>query len=325
MPIICVVLIVLFLLVYFYESIFISVHSGQAGVLYRRFFGGTVVEKIYGEGIHVVPPWDKMQVYNVRVQEVKHQMEVLSSEGLRFHIDLSIRFHPEYEFLGYLHKRVGPDYIRTIIVPEVESVMRTLVGKFTPAEVYTTKRGLLNKSIFSAFSQLSEKFIILDDVIIRDVILPDALRNSIEKKLQAEQLAKKYKYLIEVEEHEKERKRIEAEGIKRYQEIVSKSLTNKLLEWQGIQSTLKLAESTNAKIVVIGRGKDGLPLILDMKQGVADDAPDKPKPKEVEANEQSKNDDLTFGLKEEFNGTKADAAQLLDKFINKDEKKKPNN
>lgn len=124
-----------------------------------------MVDKIYEEGLRVVPPWDIMYKYNVRVQERKHEMDVLSSEGLRLHIYLSIRFHPEYEFLGYLHKRVGQAYVETIIIPEVESVMRRIVGNFTPEEVYATKRGLLNKSLFDVFSQLSQKFIILDELI----------------------------------------------------------------------------------------------------------------------------------------------------------------
>ncbi len=311
-PIICTILIILLVFVFFFDRIVITIHSGEAGVLYKRFFGGTVVDKVYGEGIHVIPPWDKMYIYNVRVQEAKHQMEVLSSEGLRFHIDLSVRYHPEYEFLGYLHKRVGPEYIRKIIIPEIESVMRTLVGKYTPEEVYTTKRGLLNKSLFSAFSQLSQKFIILDDVIIRDVILPDTIRNAIEQKLKVDQLLKEYKYLIKVEEKEKERKKIEAEGIRKYQQIVTESLTNKLLEWQGINSTLKLAESKNAKIVVIGRGKDGLPLILDMKQDVVEEPTNKDSLEEKGTKAQASDETLTYDLKEEaINLKETSAKQLL--------------
>ena len=294
-PIICTLLIILFVFVYFYDSMFISIHSGEAGVKYKRFSGGTVVDRVYSEGFHVIPFWDRMYIYNVRVQETKHQMEVLSSEGLRFHINLSIRYHPEYEFLGYLHKRVGPQYVETIVVPEIESVLRAIVGRFTPEEVYTTKRGLLNKSLFSAFSEIRQKFIILDDVIIRDVILPDTIKNAIEQKLKADQLVQEYKYLIEIEEKEKDRKKIEAEGIRQYQDIVSQSLTNKLLEWQGIKSTLRLAESNNAKIVVIGRGKDGLPLILDMKQDDVKDSADKEVLDDKENNRQNKNDASSLG------------------------------
>lgn len=312
-PIICTTLIILFVFVFFYDSIFISIHSGQAGVKYKRFSGGTVVDKIYSEGFHVIPPWDKMYIYNMRVQETKHQMEVLSSEGLRFHIDLSIRYHPEYEFLGYLHKRVGPQYVKTIVVPEIESVLRTIVGRFTPQEVYTTKRGLLNKSLFAAFSEIRQKFIILDDVIIRDVILPDTIKIAIEQKLKADQLVQEYKYLIDVEKKEKDRKKIEAEGIKQYQDIVSQSLTNKLLEWQGIKATLKLSESNNAKIVVIGRGKDGLPLILDMKQHDVKNSADKDVLGDKENIEQNNNNASSLGILDKT----TDGADSVDRLLNK--------
>lgn len=266
-PVICCILIVLFLLVFFHKHIFISIQSGQGGVLYKRFTVGTVLDKVYGEGFHVIPPWDKMYVYNTRVQEKQHQMKVLSSNGLMFQLELSIRYRPEYEFLGYLHKSVGPDYVPSIVIPEVESVMRTLIGNFTPDEVYTTKRGIVNKYIFSAFSELNDKYIIIDDVIIREVQLPSTIKDAIEHKLIAEQKVQEYEYLINMEKKEKERKVIEAEGIQKYQEIVSKTLTDKLLKWQGIKATLEISKSQNAKIVIIGRAEDGLPIILDMKQG----------------------------------------------------------
>lgn len=259
-------LIMLFVVVYLSNRIFYTIGSGEGGVLYKRFFGGTVVDEVYKEGIHAIWPWDKMYIYNARVQETKHEMDVLSVNGLTFHLSLSIRYHPEYDFLGILHKRVGPDYLNKIVIPEVESVLRTLIGNFKPEEVYTTKRDILEKYVLNAKAEVSEKFIVIDEVIIRFIGLPPLIKEAIENKLRQQQLAQEYEFKLQREEKEKERKKIEAEGIRKFQEIVTESLTDKLLKWKGIEATLELAKSENSKIVIIGRAKDGLPLILDIRQ-----------------------------------------------------------
>lgn len=256
---------ILFVLVILYPHIFITIGPGHAGVKYLRFFGGTVTDKVYDEGIRVIAPWDKMYVYDVRVQEIRHEMSVLSVNGLKFHLKLSIRVRPEYEFLGVLHKSVGQDYIKKIVIPEVESVLRRLIGKMKPEEVYTTKREIVQKYILRAFLAINEKFIILDDVIIRHIELPLTIKTAIENKLKQQQIAQEYDFRIEREKKEKERKRIEAEGIKLFQDIVTQSLTEKLLRWKGVEATLELAKSKNAKVIVIGGGRDGLPIILDTR------------------------------------------------------------
>ncbi len=264
--IICVLLGLVFATLFFYPYLFITINPGQGGVLWRRFLGGTVVDTVYPEGTHFVPPWDKMYLYNTRVQEIKHEMDVLSVNGLMFHLSLSIRVRPDYDFLAVLHQQVGPNYISMIVIPEVESVLRSLMGTYKPEEVYTTQRGIIQKTIRNSFTQLSAHYIIIDDVIIREVELPPRIKEAIENKLKQQQLAQEYEHIIEKEKKERSRKIIEAHGIKRFQEIVSQSLTSKLLKWKGIEATLELAKSQNAKVVVIGRGEDGLPIILDTKQ-----------------------------------------------------------
>lgn len=255
----------LFALVILYPYIFITIGSGHAGVKFLRFLGGTVTDKVYAEGIRIIAPWDKMYIYDVRVQEVKHEMAVLSVNGLKFDLKLSIRFHPDYEFLGILHKRVGQDYMEKIVIPEVESVLRRLIGKMKPEEVYTTKRAIVQKYILRAFLAINEKNIILDDVIIRHIELPPTIKIAIERKLEQQQIAQEYDFRIEREKKEKQRKKIEAEGIKLFQDIVTQSLTEKLLRWKGVEATLELAKSKNSKVIVIGGGRDGLPIILDTR------------------------------------------------------------
>ena len=256
----------LFIAVFLSPRIIYNVGPGQAGVLWYRFFGGTVVEKVYPEGIRFIFPWDKFFIYNVRIQDLKHEMYVLSKNGLTFHLNLSIRYRPEYDFVGLLHKRVGPEYPQKVIIPQVESVLRTTIGKYLPEEVYTTKRAVIQKYLLEASAQVSSKFIIIDEVIIRQIELPSQIKEAIENKLTQQQKAEAYEFIIEREKKEKIRKKIEAQGIQTFQRIVATTLTDRLLAWKGVEATLALAQSDNTKVVVIGRGKDGLPIILDLKQ-----------------------------------------------------------
>jgi regulator of protease activity HflC (stomatin/prohibitin superfamily) len=256
----------LFVLVFLSPRIIYTVGPGQSGVLWLRFFGGTVVDKVYPEGIRFIYPWDKLYIYDVRIQEVKHDMDVLSKNGLTFNLSLSIRYRPEYDFIGLLHKRVGPDYLQKVIIPQVESVLRTTIGRYLPEEVYTTKRAVIQKYLLEASSQVSAKFIIIDEVIIRQIGLPPQIKEAIENKLKQQQLAQSYKFIIQKEKQEKIRKKIEAQGIQAFQRIVAETLTDRLLAWKGVEATLSLAQSDNTKVVVIGRGKDGLPIILDLRQ-----------------------------------------------------------
>jgi regulator of protease activity HflC (stomatin/prohibitin superfamily) len=255
-------LLITLIFVFFWTRVIIIVKSGEAGVLYRLFFDGTVTDYPYPEGLHFNWPWDTMFIYNVRIQTILHEFNVLTQEGLPIHLKLAIRFRPEYEMVGVLHQQVGPDYVNTIIIPQVESVLRKNIGQLTPEDVYTNKEGILTNIIIRALEEAGQKFVIIDDVIIRNVDLPDQVRQAIEEKLIQNQLYLAYEYKLQREEQEAERKRIEAAGIKDYQEILNKSLNPQILKWHGVEATLKLATSENSKVVVIGSGEDGLPLIL---------------------------------------------------------------
>ncbi|MDQ7091569.1 MAG: prohibitin family protein [Methylococcales bacterium] len=248
--------------VFFWPQIVITIESGEAGVLYRRFFG-TVTDRVFPEGIHVIYPWDTLTVYNLRIQTVLHEFNILTNQGLPITISLAIRYRPEYEMLGVLHQQVGPDYVQTIIIPQVESVLRKRLSLYDPEDIYTNKHNILTKVVVEALEELGRKYITTSGIIIRSIILPDSIKDAIEKKLIEEQAAKAYTFTLQKEEREAERKRIEARGIKDYQKIIAQTLSDQLIRWRGIQATLELAKSNNSKVIVIGAGKNGLPIILN--------------------------------------------------------------
>lgn len=269
---IVIILILIWVIVFFWSRIVITIHSGEAGVLYWLFFGGTETDHVYSEGIHLISPWDKMYIYNVRIQTVLHELEVLTNRGLPIRLTLAIRFQPEYETVGVLHQEVGPDYVNTIIVPDIDSVLRKNIGHRNPEDIYVNKEGILTKIIVNALNELGQKYVKIDGIVIRKVTLPVPIKQAIEEKLVEEQRYQTYDFRLKREEKEAERRtieatgiankrRIEATGIRDYQQIIAETLDEKLLKWHGIDASLKLSESENAKVIVIGAGKDGLPII----------------------------------------------------------------
>lgn len=249
-------------IVFFWERIFISIHAGEGGVLYKRFGIGTVVDYVYPEGFYVVNPFNIMTIYTTRVQVILHDFTVLTKTGLPLELKIAVRFQPLYELIGMLHQEVGPDYPYKIILPQIESVLRRNIGQYSPEDIYTNKRGVLTNIITLALEEVGRKYVTVDDIIIRTVKLPDTVEASIEEKLIQEQRFKTYEFILAREIEEAKRKKIEAQGIRDYQEIVSQTLTPELLRWQGIQATQAIAESQNAKVVVVGNGENGLPIIL---------------------------------------------------------------
>lgn len=239
----------------------ISIKSGEAGVLYS-FFTGTDQSNIHGEGVHVIWPWNTMHIYDVRFQTREQVYSLLTSGGLSVNLKVAIRFQPDIRMLPLLHVSVGPDYVEKVVFPETEAALRRAVGQYGPEEVYTSHRGFLESVVVSSLSKMENRYIIVDDVLVKSVDLPTTVRDAIERKLALHEEEKAFQYRLSIEQKEAERKRIEALGIQSYQQIISKSLTPDLLRWQGVQATRELATSTNAKTVVIGAGKDGLPIIL---------------------------------------------------------------
>lgn len=239
----------------------VTIRSGEAGVMFRWFFG-TEREQVYQEGTHLVMPWNTMYIYDVRLRTEERQYRLLTDSGLPVDLRVAIRYRPDIRMLPLLHVAVGPDYLNRVIFPETEAVLRREVGRYSPEEVYTSARGLLEKILISTLAQTEDRFVLVDEVLIKSVELPALVQEAIERKLVLSEQEKAYGYRLSIEVKEAERKRIEAVGIRDYQKTISETLTEDLLRWQGIQATKELATSPNAKTVVIGGGGDGLPIIL---------------------------------------------------------------
>jgi regulator of protease activity HflC (stomatin/prohibitin superfamily) len=238
-----------------------TVDSGRAGVLWK-LFGGTQ-PGVYGEGVHLIAPWNRMTRYDVRTQDRKEDLHILTNNGLSVNLEASIRFKPVREDVSKLHVEIGPEYFEVIIAPVVRSEARKVGGRYSPEEIYSSKREVVEHEIVDeARAAMLGKHVELEAILIRDVDLPDNIKRAISEKLEEEQKALKMQFTLNRERQEAERKRIEAQGIADFQRIVATGISTELLRWKGIEATEKIAHSQNAKVVVIGSGKDGLPLIL---------------------------------------------------------------
>lgn len=246
------------------NATFLTIDTGHRGILFKPFSGGLDTKNIYGEGFHVVAPWNKMYVYDIRINEEFEKMDVLSKNGLNIEVELSYRFAASPTDVGILHQEIGPDYVSRIIKPEIRSATREVIGQYLPEELYSTKREAIQDEIFTKTSQaIGTKHIVLDAVLIRSVQLPEKLKNAIEQKLEEEQMAFQYEFKLDRERKDAERRIIEAKAKADANTILNASLTDRILKDKGIEATLDLAKSENAKIVIIGEaGKGGLPLIL---------------------------------------------------------------
>jgi regulator of protease activity HflC (stomatin/prohibitin superfamily) len=239
-----------------------SIGAGEQGVKYS-YFSGTNLDESYGEGFHVFMPWEQMIDYDVRVNNADEEIEVLSSNGLTIGMDMSVRYRPTVEELPQLHTTYGQEYYERLVQPELRSVARQVVGQFTPEELYSTRRAELQEQIESNMEQAVEsRFIEIEAVLIRDIGLPDQIRRAIENKLEEEQRVEQARLSIQRAEQEAERKRVEARGDADRAQIIAQSMTPSFLQFQGIQATRELATSNNAKVVIVGGGEGGLPIIL---------------------------------------------------------------
>jgi regulator of protease activity HflC (stomatin/prohibitin superfamily) len=251
-----------FLIIFFFNSIVISIHSGELGVLWRRLGGGTQIDTVYREGMHLILPINKMYVYNVRKQQFSDTIDVLTVDGLTIMVQYSVRYYLDKDTLPLLHQHVGPNYVNVVVRPEVRSVMRTVFGQERPEAIYTTQKAIQERVNELSKVNLEARFVALDDVPIEAITLPPRLTEAIDAKLVQQQLEAEYVYRLSITTKEADRKRIESEGIKVYNDTVKSSLSPDILAWHGILATQELAKSPNAKVVVIGSGKNGLPLIL---------------------------------------------------------------
>lgn len=257
------IFVALVVILIFSNATFLTIDAGHRGVLFRRFAGGLDKTAIYGPGFHVLAPWNTMFTYDVREKQLEEEMEVLSSNGLNIQVDVTVRVNPKYNKIGDLHDKFGKEYLTSLVRPEVRSSVRKIIGRFTPEELYSTRRDEVQQMIQKDLNAtLDKNYIELRASLIRGIVLPDKVRMAIEDKIEAEQSSLKYEYILQQSRKEAERRVIEAEAKARANIVLNASLTDKILRDKGIEATLQLANSPNSKVIIVGSGPDGLPLIL---------------------------------------------------------------
>ena len=255
---------IMFAVIFLFRS-FRSVGFGEAGVYFKTFGGGVVTdEPPKGEGLRFVLPWDDLYIYNVKQQEVfESKMKVLSSNGLDILLDITVLYQPVYNELGLLHQTKGFNYVDVVIKPALRAISRSVVGNYTPEQLYSTKRDAIESEIEERLvDNVQSQHVQINEVLVRDVTLPANIKAAIERKLTQEQESLEYVFRLEKARQEAEKLRIDAEGKATANRILAASLTSNILRDKGIEATIKLAESENTKVIVIGSSEDGLPLII---------------------------------------------------------------
>ena len=277
----------------------ITVPSGHVGVLWHRFFGfdpycwclvdrGTVLNprELREEGLHVIAPWNKLYIYDLRLQSRSETYQAISKDGVNVTVEINIRYQLLHNSAGVLHKFIGPDYFNTILSPEIGAQARDVISNYTAQQVYTSREKIQQQIRDNSQRTLAEKLnklvqpsameesdpqhytdflassILIMDTLVLGIELPPGIVAAINRQTEQFYMIQEYRYRVEREAEESQRKMIEANGIAAFQRTVSAGITDSYLRWQGINATLALAQSPNAKIVVIGAGRDGLPIIL---------------------------------------------------------------
>ena len=267
----------------------VTVPSGYVGVLWKRFGGGTVLDprKLKNEGMRITLPWNRVFLYDLRLQSVTETYNAISRDGISLTASINIRFRLKREAVPQLHQSIGPNYVQALIGPEIGNRMREVIAEYTAEDVYSTKRAEVQTKIRERTeTMLGEKMMVgseggdsedldnapyriplyamvnLINTLILGIELPSTVVTAINRKIEQYYISEEYKFRVAREIRESERKKIEAEGISEFQRIVSQGISDSYLRWRGIEATLQLAQSSNSKIVILGNGKDGLPTIL---------------------------------------------------------------
>jgi prohibitin 1 len=239
------------------------VPAGNVGVV--DFFG-TVSPNTLKAGINFVNPFARVIKFSIKTQETMENLAVPSKEGLNIQLHVSCLYHLNPDKAAEVYKSVGKDYAEILMVPQFRSVCRGVTASYEAKALYTSEREMLSGLIKTDLDKIVEpRGIVIEAVPMREIVLPTGLQQAIEEKLRAEQESQRMQFVLLKEKQEAERKKIEAQGISDFQNIVTRGISEPLLRWKGIEATEKLANSTNTKVIIVGAGKDGLPLIMDTK------------------------------------------------------------
>lgn len=256
-------IIIIILVIVLFSKSTVTIGPGEGGVIFERFGNGINTDITYGEGFQIVAPWNRMIIRKVRQQSVSNEMNVLSVNGLEVKVSGTIWYEPEFKNLGSLIKTKGEDYERELLDPAINAAARSVVGRYTPEQLYSSKRDVIEQEILDEVQNvLNNQFLRVKRVLVEDVKLPPTIRIAIETKLKQEQESLEYEFRLAKAKKEAERQKIDAEGKAIANKILSASLTDKILQEKGISATLELSKSPNSKVIVIGSGKNGMPIIL---------------------------------------------------------------
>ena len=267
-------------------NVIVTVPTGHVGILWKRFRGGTQLDPrlLKDEGMRVLLPWDKLFLYDLRLQTHDDTYNAISKDGVNLTATINIRFRLKHDAVPQLHQTIGPDYVKRMLSPEIGNRAREIFAEYTAEEVYSTKRqeiqkkirthteAMLGQSMMQRTEQESEygehyrislsELLIIYDTLVLGLELPATVNAAINRKIEQYYLVQEYGFRVEREKKESERKQIEAYGIRDFQQTVTQGISDSYVRWRGIEATLQLAQSPNTKIVIIGSGKDGLPVIL---------------------------------------------------------------
>jgi prohibitin 1 len=249
-----------FIIIILLFSCVTRVGTGRVGVL--TLFG-RVTGEVLPEGMHLINPLKTNNEMSIQTQSIKESASVPSSEGLVMNLDTSLIYHLNPDKAADVFQKIGANYETVVVEPMLRAAIREATASHTANALYTGEREMVAKQINDQLAaQLNQRGLMVESVLLRDIQLPQTLKSSIESKQQAEQEALAMNFRLQKEKQEAERKRIEAAGIRDFQQIVAQGISPALLEWKGIEATEILAKSANTKVVVIGNPKNGLPLIL---------------------------------------------------------------
>ena len=295
-----VALVGLLIVVVLWPYVIITVPSGSVGVLWKRFNGldlycwcwvgrGTVLDprELREEGLHIIWPWDKLYLYNLRLQSTTQTFNAISKDGVNVKAQISVRYQLLHNSVAVLHKFIGPDFLTSVVNPEIGSQARQVIAQYTAEAVYTSReqiqkqiRDATQKSLAANLNKLVQPeameqpdpkhyndflqdAIQILDTLVLSIELPPDIVAAINRQTEQYYIIQEYKFRVEREAEESKRKQIEADGIAAFQKTVSQGISDSYLRWRGIEATLLLSQSPNAKVVVIGSGRDGLPIILN--------------------------------------------------------------
>jgi regulator of protease activity HflC (stomatin/prohibitin superfamily) len=278
------VMAVLLLGVLLYPFMVVNVPSGQVGVLWLRFRGGTVLDprQLKEEGLRIKSPWNRLFLYDLRLQSTTDTFNAISKDGVSLTATINTRFRLKHDAVPQLHQSIGPNYLATMVRPEIGSRMREVIAQYTAEEVYSTARQEIQDKIrghtesmmnrvtmerhetedYEAYKLSLSNMLNLVDTLVLGIELPVSIVTAINRKVEQYYISEEYTFRVAREKKESERKAIEAQGIRDFQQTVTQGISDSYLRWRGIEATLQLAQSPNSKTVIIGTGKDGLPVIL---------------------------------------------------------------